>query len=86
VSGCKLLLEVHSPVLFTQMNKICENEAAGKAKPSDANQMTARVMMMHGFDLGPATYDWTGLTITLYRSKLRAVSVKTEMPTEVSCD
>jgi hypothetical protein len=26
------------------------------------------------------------LTITLYRSKLRAVSVKTEMPTEVSCD
>jgi hypothetical protein len=66
MSGCiKLWLDVHSPVLLAQMNKICENEADGKANPSDANQMITRLTTMVCFELGPATYDWTGFTTIL---------------------
>ena len=40
-----------------------EKMAAGKANPTDVNQMTAKAMMMNCFILGPAAYDCTGFTM-----------------------
>lgn len=50
----------------------------------EINQIPAIQIMIDSFDLELVTNDSTGFTMAEYRSKLRAVSVKTETPTDVS--
>lgn len=58
--------------------------SAGVANAIERIQMKASEAMTAGLERGPWANDWTGRTMAVYRSKLRAVSVKTEIPTEVS--
>ena len=68
----------------TRIKLSSAKKRAGIANAIDRIQMKLSEMTTPNLERCPLAKDWTGRTMAMNRSRLRAVRVKTETPTEVS--